>query len=71
VYFRDYGASSLDIWVVYLTRDPNLEKHLAVRQRINLAMMRAVAAHGLSFAFPTQTMHLDGPVAKALVEKKR
>ena len=71
VYFRDYGASSLDIWVVYLTKDPNLEKHLAVRQRINLAMMRAVAAHGLSFAFPTQTMHLDGPVAKALVEKKR
>jgi MscS family membrane protein len=31
--------------------------------------MRAVAARGLSFAYPTQTMHLDGPVAKQLAEK--
>ncbi len=70
VYFRDYSESSLDLWVVYLTKDPDLRKQLELRQRINLAMMRAVAAHNLSFAFPTQTMHLDGPVAKALVEKK-
>ena len=70
VYFRDYSESSLDLWVVYLTKDPDLKKHYELRQRINLAMMRAVAAHSLSFAFPTQTMHLDGPVAKALVEKK-
>jgi MscS family membrane protein len=70
VFFRDFGASSLDLWVVYLTKDPTFEAHLALRQRINLAMMRAVAAHGLSFAFPTQTLHLDGPVAKALVEKR-
>jgi len=70
VYFRDYGESSLDLWVVYLSKDPDFQKHMALRQRINLGMMRAVAAHSLSFAFPTQTMHLDGPVAKALTEKK-
>jgi hypothetical protein len=29
-----------------------------------------VQARGASFAFPTQTMHLDGPVAKALAGQK-
>ncbi len=66
VYFRDLNQSSLDLWVVYLTKDPNYDHHLAARQRINLGLMRAVAARGLSFAFPTQVMHLDGPVAKQL-----
>ncbi len=66
VYFRDYAASSLDIWLTYVTRNPDINVHLAAKQRINLALMRAVAARGLSFAFPTSVMHLDGPVAKQL-----
>jgi MscS family membrane protein len=69
VYFRDLSASSLDIWSVYVTRSPGNPAHLAVRQRINLAIMRAVASRGLSFAFPTQTVIHDGPVAKKLAEK--
>ena len=70
VYFRDFNTSSLDVWVVYVSRDPDAKKSFALKQRMNLAIMRAVAARGLTFAFPTQVMHLDGPVAKALVEKK-
>jgi MscS family membrane protein len=70
VYFRDYSASSLDIWVAYNAKDPDFAKHLARRQRINLAVMRAVAARGLSFAFPTSVMHLDGPVARQLAGGK-
>jgi MscS family membrane protein len=69
VFFRDLSASSLDIWSVYVTRSPDNPVHLATRQRINLAIMRAVAARGLSFAFPTQTVIHDGPVAKKLAEK--
>ncbi|MCX6951811.1 MAG: mechanosensitive ion channel family protein [Verrucomicrobia bacterium] len=67
VYFRDLSASSLDIWVVYVSRDQDAKKAFALKQRLNLAIMRAVAARGLSFAFPTSVMHLDGPVAKQLV----
>ncbi len=70
VFFRDYAASSLDIWIAYLTRSSDLNVHLAAKQRVNLALMRAVAARGLSFAFPTSVMHLDGPVAKQLAERK-
>lgn len=57
-YFRDYGASSLDIWIVFVVKDPDFHRHMALRQRLNLAFMRAVEARGLSFAFPTQTVHV-------------
>jgi MscS family membrane protein len=70
VFFRDFSASSLDLWIVYATKGPDLEEGLGLKQRVNLAIMRAVAARGLSFAFPTQTMHLDGPVAKQMVGEK-
>ncbi len=70
VFFRDLSASSLDIWVVYLTKDADFQKHMRLKQRLNLSFMRAVAARGLSFAYPTSVMHLDGPVAKQLVDRK-
>ncbi len=70
VFFRDLSASSLDVWVVYASREADFQKGLALRQRVNLAIMRAVAARRLSFAFPTSVMHLEGPVAKALVSGK-
>ncbi len=57
VYFRDFNASSLDLWAVYVVKDPDFAKHMALRQRLNLAIMRAVEARGLAFAFPTQTVH--------------
>lgn len=64
-YFRDYNSSSLDIWIVYVVQDPDFHKHMALRQRLNLAFMRAIEARGLSFAFPTQTLHVA-----SLPEKK-
>jgi MscS family membrane protein len=70
VYFRDYSASSLDIWAVYVTKSPDFTSSMKLRERLNLSIMQAVAARGLSFAFPTQTIQLDGPVAKKLAEPK-
>jgi MscS family membrane protein len=70
VFFRDLNASSLDIWVVYETPDPDFVKHMQVKQRVNLAIMRLVEGRGLSFAFPTQTLQLAGPVAQQLAENK-
>ena len=69
VNFLSYGAYSLDIQIIYFAADPDIVKSFALRERINLAIMRAVYARGLSFAFPTQTVQLDGPVARALAEK--
>lgn len=58
VYFRDYGPSSLDLWIVYVLRDPDFARGMQARQEINLAILRAVEARGLAFAFPTQTVHV-------------
>jgi MscS family membrane protein len=69
VFFRDYSASSLDIWVVYVTRDPDFPKYMALRQRINLAFMRAVTARKLSFAFPSQSVYLAGDIAERIASR--
>ena len=62
VNFANYGASSLDLQLVWFAHEPDWARHMAVRERINLKIMRAVAARGLAFAFPTQTVHV--PAAK-------
>ena len=57
VYFRDYSASSLDIWLVYVAKDADFAKHLALRQRLNLAFMRAIEARGVDdSSLRTETM---------------
>lgn len=56
--FTGYGASSLDIQIIYFAADPNFVKGLELREAINLRIMRAVLARGLAFAFPTQTVHV-------------
>ncbi len=70
LFFRDFSASSLDIWLVYEVLDADLPRALAVKERVNLAIMRAVAAHGLSFAFPTQTIDLSGAVLAQIAAAK-
>lgn len=71
VWFRDFNASSLDLWVVYVTKDPDFSKYMALRQRVNLAIMRAVEARGLSFAFPTQTLHVASVPPEAATRPER
>ncbi|MEO5960728.1 MAG: mechanosensitive ion channel family protein [Opitutaceae bacterium] len=66
VFFRDFAASALEIWIAYETPDPDFKKHMAAKQRLNLAIMRAIAARGLDFAFPTQTVRLAPGAAEKL-----
>ncbi|HXA14571.1 MAG TPA: mechanosensitive ion channel domain-containing protein, partial [Opitutaceae bacterium] len=70
VYFRDYNASSLGIWVVYMTKGPDFQRQMALRERINLGFMRAAAVRGMAFVPSAQTIVLDGPVARQIAEKK-
>jgi MscS family membrane protein len=69
VHFMDFGASSLDIRVLYFTKSTAGLEHLAVRQRVNLAIMRAVAARGLSIAFPTRTVYFEGEIARKMAQR--
>ena len=58
VYFTDFGASSLDIFVYYFSKSIVWAEYLEVRQDVNLKIMRKLAEMGLEFAFPSQTVYL-------------
>jgi len=57
--FFDYGPNSLDILVKFLVRAPDRAAELAERQRVLLAILRLAETHGVRFAFPTQTLHVE------------
>lgn len=61
-HFKGFGAFSLDFETVYYLLDPGFAVYMDTQQAINLRLVRDFAAQGISFAFPTQTLHLDGRV---------
>jgi len=70
VRFNAFGAFSLDIFVVFYAKTSVYAEALEIRERMNLKMMRAVLARGLSFAFPTQTLYLEGDIARRLADSR-
>jgi MscS family membrane protein len=66
VNWTDFGASSLDILVYYFTSTTKWLEYMDIRQRINGGIVRVIAAHGSSIAFPTRTLHLEGEIAERL-----
>jgi len=58
VYWKDYAASSLDIFVAYWCKTTDFKVFLQSLEEINLEIKRRFDAAGLDFAFPTQTIHL-------------
>lgn len=67
-HFTGFGDSSLDFEVVYWMLTPDYTAYRDVQQAVNLGMMRAFAAIGVDFAFPTRTLMLgkQGPLAVSL-----
>jgi len=59
VRFTEFGASSLDVFLYYFTKSIKWDEHLAVRERMNLNIMRTINELGLSIAFPTRSIHVE------------
>ncbi|MCB0393820.1 MAG: mechanosensitive ion channel family protein [Bdellovibrionales bacterium] len=59
VAFNNYGNSSLDIVVYCLSMLPDLGSELMTRQNIFLEVLKLAKDLEISFAFPTQTLHID------------
>lgn len=59
VNFINFGASSLDIQLIYYTYNTDLAGYLQTMQSVNLSIMRAVEARGLSFAFPSTSLYIE------------
>jgi len=56
---RELGASAITYEAVYYLLDPDYDFSLATHEAINLALLRRLAAEGISFAYPTSTVHLN------------
>jgi small-conductance mechanosensitive channel len=57
-HFKAFGASSLDFEAVYFMLVPDFNAYMDVQQGINLELFRRLRDEGVSFAFPTQTLHV-------------
>jgi small-conductance mechanosensitive channel len=62
-HFKALGASSLDFEVVYYVLSPDFNLYMDIQQRINLWLFQRFADEGIEFAYPTQTIFLEPPVA--------
>lgn len=59
IYFDEFGPSSLNIFCYFFTKTTVWSEYLAVRESVNLELMRIVEKSGAAFAFPTQTLHVE------------
>ncbi|HIE32006.1 MAG TPA: mechanosensitive ion channel family protein [Methanosarcinales archaeon] len=60
VHFTDFGAYSLDIFIYCFTKTTVWDEFLAVREELNLKIMRLLEEVGVEIAYPTQTIYLEG-----------
>jgi small-conductance mechanosensitive channel len=56
-HFAEYAASSLLFQVVYYVKDSDYKVYMGIQQQINFKLKEKIEELGLSFAFPTQTIH--------------
>lgn len=65
VHFMNYGDSSLDFEAVYYVLSPDYNVYMDTHQAILLAVFEAFEKEGLSFAYPTRTLHIESQAAPA------
>jgi MscS family membrane protein len=59
VYIDEYSNSSINILVYCFSRSPNWEDWLEAKQDVIVQISKLVEKNNCSFAFPTQTIHLE------------
>ena len=59
-HFTEFGDSSLNFELVYYIDTRDFTVALNEQQAINLGIMEAFAREGIDFAFPSQTLYLEG-----------
>jgi MscS family membrane protein len=64
VSLADFGDASLRVQILYFTADPDWESHMAVRERVNLGILRTLAARGVALSYPSPVIRMDPGAAK-------
>lgn len=71
VEFNEYGESGLRIMVYCFMDAPDWNTELSIRTALNLEMLKLASDLGVSFAFPTRTLHLETQAAARDLEVPR
>ncbi|MCE2572880.1 mechanosensitive ion channel family protein [Motilimonas eburnea] len=67
VNFNGFGSSSMDFFVYTFTKTTNWVHYHEVKQDVLLKIMAIIESYDAEFAFPTQTLHIEGVVPEAKV----
>ena len=59
-HFTAFGDSSLSFETAYYILSKDYDMYMDIHQEVNLRISACFADNGISFAFPTQTVHLAG-----------
>lgn len=60
VHFMAFGDFSLDFEIVYFVESSEYNIYMDIQQRINLEINQAFIDAGIEFAYPTQTLFMEG-----------
>ena len=55
-----FGPSSIDYTLVFFSLQPDFNRSMAARSRVLLALFKGLQEEGLEFAYPTQTLFIEG-----------
>ncbi|MCI4646060.1 MAG: mechanosensitive ion channel family protein [Hyphomonadaceae bacterium] len=61
-----YGASSIDYELVFYALNPDFNRSMAIRSHVLLALFRKFKEEGIVFAYPTQTLYIEGAGEEAI-----
>ena len=59
-HFQEFGDFSLIFEIVYYVEEPDIVVYMDIQQAINLEIMRYFDTAGIEFAYPTQTVLVQG-----------
>lgn len=70
-HFKEYGDFSLNFETVYYVVEPDYALYMDIQQAINLALHESFEKEGIEFAYPTQTVFLEGLEHRQLVDGQK
>ncbi len=59
-HFKEYGPYSLNFEIVYWIQNPDYTVYMDIQQAINLYLYEQFQERGIQFAYPTQTLFVEG-----------
>ncbi|MCD4779990.1 MAG: mechanosensitive ion channel family protein [Candidatus Omnitrophica bacterium] len=70
-HFFSYGDFSLIYEIVYYVLGADYNLYMDIQQDINFQIREVFQKKGIEFAFPTQTLHLEGQLQRTAVKKSQ